>query len=232
MTTWPEADHERLAGVLLRVDLYENRYLAVVEYHNVVNHLVRSASAACLLDREDEALALVDRAGRRMVEWIAAVGEGRVNPGAYADFAATRGLLALALAPTERRALSLEAARTFLLHTAAALPGSVHNARLAAAALVEDAPALQASARACELSDAGLGLPWRRFATALDTNDAQGAAKSAHTWLREKMEATHTNEWGSYNEIPIEVSAALALAGLRGLAVKLASNRVLTAQRS
>jgi len=189
MSLWPDVvDGERLTGALLRVDLYEGRYLAVVEYHNVVNHLLRSASAACLL--------------------------------------------ALALAPHERRAPSLEAARTFLRQTADAPPGSVHNARLAAAALLEDAPTLQAAARACELSDAGLGLPWRRFATALDTNDATGAAKSAHTWLREKMEATHTNEWGAYNEIPIEVSAALALAGARGLFVKLASNRVMTALRA
>ncbi|MES2643018.1 MAG: hypothetical protein V4850_26270 [Myxococcota bacterium] len=233
MSLWPDVvDSERLTGALLRVDLYEGRYLAVVEYHNVVNHLLRSASAACLLNREADALALVDRAGRRMVEWIDAVSEGRVKPGSYADFAATRGLLALALAPHERRAASLEAARTFLRQTADAPPGSVHNARLAAAALLEDAPTLQAAARACELSDAGLGLPWRRFATALDTNDATGAAKSAHTWLREKMEATHTNEWGAYNEIPIEVSAALALAGARGLFVKLASNRVMTGLRA
>ncbi|MDP2314007.1 MAG: hypothetical protein Q8P41_13955 [Pseudomonadota bacterium] len=231
MTLWPDVDSERLSGVLLRVDLYENRYLAVAEYHNVVNHLVRTASAACLLDREPEALALIDRAGRRMGEWIAAVGEGRVKPGTYADFAATRGLLVLALAPAERHDAAHESARTFLRQTADAPAGSVHNARLAAAALVQDAAALQAAARSCELSDAGLGLPWRRFATALDAGDAVACAKSAQNWLREKMEATHTNEWGAYNEIPIEVSAALALAEQRGLGLKLTSNRILTGLR-
>ncbi len=232
MSTWPEVDSERLSGVLLRVDLYENRYLAVGEYHNVVNHLLRSASAACLLDREAEALALVDRAGRRMEEWIGAVAAGKARPGSYADFSATRGLLALALAPEARRDAATRAARTFLAQTADAPPGSVHNARLAAAGLADDMPALQAAARSCELSDAGLGLPWKRFATAIDTRDGALAAKSALAWLREKMEATHTNEWGAYNEVPIEVSAALALAEARGMPVRLANNRVLTRFRA
>lgn len=232
MNTWPDVDSERLAGVLLRVDLYENRYLAVSEYHNVVNHLLRSASAACLLDKQADALALVDRAGRRMEEWIAAVGDGRIKPGSYADFSATRGLLALALAPEGRKDAAVRAARTFLAQTSDAPPGSVHNARLAAAGLAGDMPALQASAKACELSDAGLGLPWKRFATAIDARDPAMAAKSALAWLREKMEATHTNEWGAYNEVPLEVSAALALAELRGVPVKLTSNRVLTRFRA
>ncbi len=233
MTPWPDdIDRERLTGVLLRVDLYENRYLAVAEYHNVVNHLLRSASAACLLDREPEALELVDRAVLRMMEWIAAVGDARVGLPTYADFAATRGLLAFALASEERMPAALVAARAFLRQTAEVRPGSVHNARLAAAALVDEPAALQAAARSCELSDAGLGLPWRRFASALDTGDGVAAAKSAQNWLNEKLEATHTNEWGAYNEIPIEVSAALALAERRGMPFKLASNRVLTRLRS
>jgi hypothetical protein len=232
MTTWPDVDSERLSGALLRVDLYEARYLAVGEHHNVVNLLLRSASAACLLDREDDAAALVARAGRRMQEWIAAAAEGRSKPAAYGDFSATRGMLALALLPPEGQEGALRAARGLLTQTAALPPGSVHNARLAAACLTDDAPALQAAARACELSDAGLGLPWKRFATALDTRDTALAAKSALAWLREKMEATHTNEWGAYNEVPIEVSGALALAELRGMPVRLATNRVLTRFRA
>ena len=229
---WPETDTERLSGVLLRVDLYEGRYLAVGELNNVVNHLLRSASAACLLDREDEALALVDRAGRRMEEWIAGVAAGRMKVASYGDFAATRGVLAFALAPPERAGAAEAAARTFLAQTADAPPGSVHNARLGAAALVGDLDALRRAAQACELSDAGLGLPWKRFAGALEAGDAALATRSALGWLREKSEATHTNEWGAYNEVPIEVSAALALAARRGLAVALANNRVLTRFRA
>jgi hypothetical protein len=232
MTTWPDVDSERLTGALLRVDLYENRYLAVNEYHNVVNHVLRSASAACLLDREADALALIDRAGRRMGEWVAAVEEGRIKPSAYADFAATRGLLALALAPEGQAAAAERTAATFLAQTADAPPGPVHNARLAAAALLTDLDTLRASARSCELSDAGLGLPWKRFATALESRDPAALAKIAVTWLREKLEATHTNEWGAYNDVPIEVSAALALAERFGAPVRIVNNRVLTRFRS
>jgi hypothetical protein len=231
MSAWPEGDSERLAGALLRVDLYESRYLAVGEHHNVVNHLLRSASAACLLDREPEALALIDRVVESTIAWIAAVGQGRARTHSYSDFSATRGVLTFALAAEARRPATLDALRTFLRQTEGAPPGSVHNARLAAATLLGDRPALQAAARSCELSDAGLGLPWKRFALAIDTEDVATAARLALTWLREKNESTHTNEWGAYNEIPIEVSAALALAAGRGVHVKLASNRVLTAFR-
>jgi len=231
MSVWPESDGERLAGVLLRVDLYEGRYLAVGEHHNVVNHLLRAASAACLLDREPEALALLDRVIERMIDWVGAVGQGRARSSTYADFSATRGLLAFALAADGRRSAAHEAARVFLRQTETAPPGSVHNARLAAATLIGDRAAIQTAARSCELSDAGLGLPWKRFAHAIDTEDAAAAGRLAHAWLREKSESTHTNEWGAYNEIPLEVSAALALAAARGVPVKLTSDRILTALR-
>lgn len=232
MTRWPDTDTERLAAVLLRVDLYEARYVAVGEFHSVVNHLLRSASAAWLLDREADGLSLVDRAARRMEEWIDAVGVGRSKAASYADFAATRGILAFALVSEARLGAVGAAARTFLAQTADAPPGSVHNARLAAAVLVDDVDALRTSASACELSDAGLGLPWKRFAGALDTRDAALAAKSALTWLREKSEATHTNEWGAYNEVPVEVSAALALAERRGMGARVKTNRVMTRFRT
>jgi hypothetical protein len=232
MSGWPDVDNERLTGVLLRVDLYERRYLAVGEHHNVVNHLLRSASAACLLEREDEAQALIDRAGQRMVDWVRAVGSGATSAATYVDFGATRGMLAFGLVSEPLRVAAERAADDFLAQTTSVAPGSVHNARLAAAALLGNFPALQASARACELSDAGLGLPWRRFATAIDARDATLAARSAQAWLREKLEATHTNEWGAYNEVPIEVSGALGLAAARGLPVRLASNRVLTRYRA
>lgn len=227
MSKWPDVDDERLTATLLRVGLNEGRHLAAREYPAVVNHLLRSASAACLLDREDEALALIARAGQRMAEWTEMAGSGLKVPG-FGDLAATRGLLVLAFAPDEAR----RTAEEFLALTEGLPPGPVHNARLAAAMVVGDAAALQAAARGCELSDAGLGLPWKRLALAVDAGDAVAAGRAASMWLREKAEATTTNEWGAYNEVPIEVSAALGLAALRGVPVLLASDRVLTRFRA
>lgn len=227
MSAWPDFDDERLTGNLLRVDLYEGRYLAVREYHNVVNHLLRSASAACLLDREPLALELIARAATRTAEWVE---HGGQRPAPYADLAATRGLLALALHPdaADEGGAPRHTARAFLRQTAESPAGSVQNARLAAASLLGEWEAVRAAAKACELADAGLGLPWKRLVLALDARDAAGVAKAAQTWLREKMEATHTNEWGAYNEVPIEVSAALGLAALHGMDVRLDTNRVMT----
>ena len=226
MSSWPETDEERLTGALLRVDLHESRYLAVGELHNVVNLLLRSAAAACLLDREPDALAYCARAGVHMGEWVAA---GTQAKSALSDLAAARGLLALAIGPHPS---AKDTAAALLRRTEKAPPGPIHNARLAAAALLGDSDTLQASARACELSDAGLGAPWKRFALALDAHDVPAMQKSALAWLREKMEATHTNEWGAYNEVPIEVSGALALARIHDWDMRLPSNRVLSEYRS
>ena len=41
-----------------------------------------------------------------------------------------------------------------------------------------------------------------------------------------------THEWGAYNEVPIEVNGALALADRAGRTVPVASNRVLTRFRA
>jgi hypothetical protein len=234
MSRWPEADDERLAAVLLRVDLHEGRYVAVREYHNVVNHLLRSASAACLLDREADALALVLRACARMGEWVESAAHDKARLATLGDLAATRGLLALSLHPeaSAPNAAPQHTARAFLRHTEGAAAGPVHNARLAAAALLGEWDTLRASARLCELSDAGLGAPWRKLALAIDAKDAPVVGKAAEAWLQEKREATHTNEWGAYNEVPVEVSGALGLAALAGLPVKLASDRVLTRFRT
>lgn len=234
MSVWPDYDDERLTAALLRVDLQEGRYLAVREYHHVVNHLVRSAAAACLLDREPYAMALIARAGARTEEWVAAGAQDRARQATYADLAATRGLLALALRrdAAEEGGTAWRTAHAFLRQTAQAPLGAVQNARLAAAALAGDGEALQAAARGCELADAGLGLPWKRLALAIDARDAAGVARAAQTWLRERSEATQTNEWGAYNDVPIEVSGALALAAVHGLDVRLDSNRILTRFRS
>ncbi|MFZ5479134.1 MAG: hypothetical protein ACOZNI_20390 [Myxococcota bacterium] len=230
MSRWPESDDERLEAVLLRVDLHEGRYVAVREYHNVVHHLLRSASAACLLDREADALALIQRACARMAEWVELAANDRARRATFGDLAATRGLLALSLHPDAAAADGAphHTARALLKQTEGAPAGPVHNARIAAAALVGEWEALRASARLCELSDAGLGVPWRKLAQAIDTKDAPTIQKAAEAWLQEKMEATHTNEWGAYNEVPIEVSGALGLAELAGVPVRLHSNRVLT----
>jgi hypothetical protein len=223
MTSWPEFEIELLQGALLRVDLYEHRYLAVGEYHNVVNHLLRSAAASCLADREADAEALVERAARRMIEWVGAARDGKVRVSSFSEFAATRGWLAVALGET-----GAAAAQAFVAMTAEIPAGPVHNARMAAALLAGDAQALHASARLAELSDAGLGLPWKRLALAVDARDELAALRALAMWIQEKMEATMTHDWGPYNEVPIEVSGAMGLAARSGLFLALDSNRVLT----
>ncbi len=229
MGDWPDFEVDRLAGALMRVDLYEQRYLAVGEYHSVVNHLLRSASAACLSDREDEAVRLVARAANRMDEWVRAVREGKVKGTAFADLACTRGWLAVAVAPS---AVSEESARSFLVATAVAPPGPVQNARMVAATILGEPLSINAAAGGAELTDAGLGLPLKRFVLALLAGDEPVMRKCIHTWLVEKMEATMTHEWGAYNEVPIEVSGALALAERRGCPLPIKSNRVLTRFRA
>ncbi|MBM4365099.1 MAG: hypothetical protein FJ102_02715 [Deltaproteobacteria bacterium] len=229
MGVWPEYEIDRLAGALMRVDLYEQRYLAVGEYHSVVNHLVRSASAACLSDREDDAIQLIARASARMDEWVRAVREGRAKAQGFSDFACTRGWLAVAIAPS---AVAEETARAFLIATAISPPGPAQNARMVAAAVLGEPLSVNAAAQGAELSDAGLGLPLKRFILALFAGDEPAMRKAASNWLDEKMEATMTHEWGAYNEVPIEVSGALALAERRGRPIPLDSNRVLTRFRS
>lgn len=223
MTPWPEFDTERLQGTLLRVDLYEQRYLAVGEYPNVLDHLLRCASAACLCDREGDAIRLLARASVRVQEWVDGVRTGRVPRGTLHDLAAARAFLAAALIPGAEAP-----ARTLLDLTDADPAGAVHNARLAAALIVADRAQAERSAGLCELSDAGLGLPWKKAALAILAKDEAACSKAVFSWIDEKIEATMTHEWGAYNEVPIEVSGALALAEHAGLPVLVQSNRVLT----
>lgn len=229
MADWPEFELERLSGALLRVDLYEQRYLAVSEYPNVVNHLLRSAAAACLSDREDDALKLIQRASRRMEEWVVAARDGKVKTSTLGDFACARGFLAVATAPGPN---AVDTARALLTLTKDAPSGSVQNARLVAATLLGDAATAEMAAKGCELSDAGLGLPLRKFVVALFAGDDAAMKKCIATWLQEKMEATMTHEWGAYNEVPVEVSGAMALAERRGRELRIDSNRVLTRFRT
>ncbi len=229
MEAWPEYESERLAGVLLRVDLQEQRSLAAGDYAAVVNHLMRSASAACLSDREDEALRLIGRAAERTAEWVRAARAGKVRPSSFSDVALSRGWLCAAIAPTPS---VLEVAPGFLAMTGWLPAGAAHNARVVAAALVGDHPAVEASLKLCELSDAGLGSPMKKFMLAWLARDAAAMKKTLATWLQEKMDATMTHEWGAYNEVPIEVSGALALAERAGVPVPYASNRVLTRFRA
>ena len=224
MSDWPESHDDRLSTVLLRVDLSEGRFLAEGQYNHVVNHLLRSAAAACLLDREADAVALIARAGARLGEWIDSVEATRTKPTSFVDYACTRGMLALALWPDPA---GERIARRFLTATAELGPGSQQNARMAAALYLGESADVARALAGAERSDPGLGQPWMRFVAALEAKDAAACAKAATMWLREKMEATFTNEWGAYNEIPIEVSAALALAERRGVSVRLPSNRIL-----
>lgn len=230
---WPEYESERLEVVLARVELHEARFMGDEAYHLVVNHLVRAASAACLLDREPEAERYIHRAASRMAEWVEAARWGRARSEAFSDLAATRGWLAVAAAtlldPGQR---FVRVAGTFLRLTVGRPAGSVHNARLAAGLLTQDDAAVASSAPLCDLSDAGLGSPWRKFALALVAGDTTSMATAADRWLYEKLDATQTLDWGPYNEVPIEVSGALSLAALRGNRVVLANNRVLHGLRA
>ena len=230
---WPEYEPERLEVVLARVELHEARFMGDEAYHLVVNHLVRAASAACLLDREPEADRYIHRAASRMAEWVEAARWGRARCDAFSDLAATRGWLVVALAnlldPSQR---FNRVAGTFLRLTADRPAGAVHNARLAAASLAHDDAVVTGSIPLLDLSDAGLGLPWRRYAVALAEHDLIAMYGAAEGWIEEKLDATQTLDWGPYNEVPIEVSGALALAALRGERVGLVSNRIHTALRA
>ena len=229
MGDWPEFEVERLAGALLRVDLYEQRYLSLGEYPSVVNHLLRSASAACLLDREPEAVALVSRAGARTVEWVRAARENKVRATSFADLAFTRGWLAAAIEPP---AGAEEAAKNVAAMTGWQPAGLVHNARIVVAAFLGDWATVDAAARLCDITDAGLGAPLKKYAAALATADDAIASRTISAWLQEKLEATMTHEWGAYNEVPIEVSGALALAKRWSRPVECTSNRVFTRFRT
>jgi hypothetical protein len=229
MERWPEFEPERLEVALLRVDLQEQRLLASGDHQGVVNHLLRSASAACLADREDDAVRFIARAAGRTMEWVRAARAAKTKPSTFADLAFTRGWLAAAIAPPADLA---EPARNLLAMTGWQPAGSAHNARAVAAVLSGDLAAAQASLALCDLSDPGLGAPLKRFLTALLAADEPAMKKAATAWLQEKMDATMTHEWGAYNEVPIEVSGALALAGRNGSPVRLTSNRVLTELRA
>lgn len=226
---WPEFESERIETTLLSVELYERRFLSTQAYHQVIHHLIRCASAACLLHREDEAIRLIGRAGARTLEWLTAVRLGRLPASALDHLALTRGLLALTIATLDDDVHTLS---TFLQQTAATPAGPVHNARMVAALLVGDAGSFQHAAERADRSDAGLGLPFKRFALALLANDHSAMLHQLRVWLQEKAESTQTLEWGAYNEVPIEVSGALALAERRGHPLRLASNRILTRFRA
>ena len=225
MADWPEFESERLAGMLLRVDLQEQRHLAAGEHANVVHHLLRSASVACLSDREEEGVALIERAAVRTVEWVRASREGKARPSSFSEPAFTRGWLAICVCPPPG---AEEAAKNCLAMTAWQPAGQLHNARIVAAAFSGDWATVDAASKLCDLSDPGLGAPLKRFLLALVAHDEPAMRKSIVTWLQEKMDATMTHEWGAYNEVPIEVSGALALAASAGRAVPMTSNRVLT----
>lgn len=222
LAKWPEFDLERLSGALMRVDLQEARYLAVGEYHNVVDLLLRAGAAACLLDREADAMTYVERAATQTDEWTRMVDARVVQASSYREFAAARGMLALALVDAPD-----DAGWRFLAQTANEGLSTVQNARLAAAILVGDADTALAAAKQCELTDAGLGLPFKRFALALFDRDHTGVRKHLQIWLEEKAEATMTHDWGAYNEVPLEVSGAMAAAARQGMRVTMDSVRIL-----
>ncbi len=224
MESWPEFDVERLEAALLRADLQEQRLLEAGDHPGVVNHLVRSASAACLVNREGDALDFVSRAAVRTMEWVRAARAAKTKPSSFADLAFSRGWLAAAICPPADMA---EPGGHFLAMSGWQVAGPVHNARMVAALLIGDVPAAEVSIQRCDLSDSGLGVPLKRFITALVGADAEAMGKAANAWLLEKMDATMTHEWGAYNEAPIEVSGALALAERLGRPVKVVSNRVL-----
>jgi hypothetical protein len=223
MSEWPEYEPERLSGVLLRIDLQERRLLQAGAWAAVVDHLLRSASTACLASREAEAWSLFERAGRRMIEWIEQVQQGLPRSTYNNDFSAVRGLLTLILANLPQ---TTEAIATFLDQTADLPPGTAHNARLAGLLLLRRHAELPMTASFCSTEDMGLGAPWKRFALAIPGEDTAVMRSAAERWILERVDATQTHEWGTYNEVPIEVSGALALAERCGVPLKLDSNRI------
>ncbi len=229
MDRWPDFELERLETVLVRAELQEQRLMAAGDFPGVVNHLLRSASAASLADREPEGLAFVARSAVRTMEWVRAARAAKTKPSTFADLAFTRGWLAAAITPPPGFE---EAAGHVLAMTGWQPAGPVHNARAVAALMVGDHADAELSVARMDLADAGLGAPFKRFAIALLGADTEGMLKATNAWLREKMDATMTHEWGAYNEVPIEVSGALALAAVAGRPLFLPSNRVLTRFRA
>lgn len=226
---WPEYETERLSGVLLRVDLQERRHQQNGAWQSLVDHLIRAVSAACLSHREAEADAYLRRAAARMEEWINLVQQGLPASTYNLDFATARGLFAMVLvgAPGLDRLLEL-----YLQQTASLPAGPAHNARLIALLFLRRYGELAPTAALSSIEDMGLGNPWKRFAMAVPGGDETVLRAAVDRWLHEKMEATHTHEWGAYNEVPIEVSGALAIAEHCGILLKLDSNRVLPRYRN
>lgn len=224
MVDWPDYEIERLSGVLLRVDLQERRHQQNGAWPSLVDHLVRAVSAACLSHREAEADAYLRRAAKRMEEWIREVEAGLSATTYNMDFATARGLFALILVNGPDTELLVD---LFLRQSNRLPSGPVHNARLIGLLLLKRYGEIAAAASFSSLEDAGLGAPWKRFAMALPGAETTVMQASLERWLNEKMESTQTHEWGAYNEVPIEVSGALALAERCGVPVKVDSNRVL-----
>ena len=110
--------------------------------------------------------------------------------------------------------------------TAGLPPGPAHNARLVALAALGRTAELPLAAALASMEDTGLGPPLRRFIMALPTRDRDAMRSALERWLLEKLDATHTAAWGPYNEVPLEVSGALALAERCGCGLRLRSTRV------
>ena len=70
---WPEYEIERVAGILLRVELQEQRHRETGAWAALVDHLNRAVSAACLISQEEEAQAYIRRTSEAMRQWVAAV---------------------------------------------------------------------------------------------------------------------------------------------------------------
>ncbi len=222
---WPEYEIERVAGILLRVELQEQRHRETGAWAALVDHLNRAVSAACLISQEEEAEAYVLRTSEAMRQWVAAVRQGYARASYNNDFSSVRGMLTLVLSGVPE----VESVCDEFLRQTGGLPiGPVYNARLVAQLVLrKEAGELARTGMQCSMEDQGLGAPWRRFALAIPAGDLPAMRSSVDRWLLEKTEATQTHEWGAYNEVPIEVSGALAVAERWGTPLKVSSNRVL-----
>lgn len=221
---WPEYEVERLSGVLLRVDLLERRHRQNGAWSLLVDHLIRAVSTACLCGREVEAHSYLVRAAVAMSDWVAKVRQGLPVSSYNRDFSTARGLFALSLCPGPERDHVFQ---EFLQQTANAEAGPTYNARLIAILWQQRYEELAPTAALSSLEDAGLGAPWKRFAVAIPGGDPNTLKAAVDRWLHEKIEATQTHEWGPYNEVPIEISGALAVAEHCGISLKVDSNRLL-----
>ncbi|HNH46297.1 MAG TPA: hypothetical protein PKY30_04640, partial [Myxococcota bacterium] len=94
---WPEYEIERVAGILLRVELQEQRHRETGAWAALVDHLNRAVSAACLISQEEEAQAYIRRTSEAMRQWVAAVRQGYARASYNNDFASVRGMLTLVL---------------------------------------------------------------------------------------------------------------------------------------